>query len=227
LPRAIVFDFDGVIANSEPLHFRAFRDVLADDRVDLSESDYYGRYLGFDDRGVFREVARDRGLPWTPGRIDDLIRRKAVRLEALERDVSVLFPGAREAIGRFAPLCPLAIASGALRDEILRVLDHEDLRKCFAVIVAAEDTPASKPAPDPYLRAVRELAAVMGAPLAASECVAIEDSKWGIESARRAGLRAVAITNTYPADAISGAELIVDHLDTLTWELLSSLDGRV
>ena len=63
--RAIVFDFDGVIANSEPLHFRAFRDVLADQGVDLAEHDYYTRYLGFDDLGAFRAIATDRGRTWS------------------------------------------------------------------------------------------------------------------------------------------------------------------
>ena len=91
--KAIVFDFDGVIANSEPLHFRAYRDVLGEEGVALSESDYYGRYLGYDDWGAFRAVASDLGLTWTDASIAALVQRKAVRMEVLERDHSVLFPG--------------------------------------------------------------------------------------------------------------------------------------
>jgi HAD superfamily hydrolase (TIGR01509 family) len=223
LPRAIVFDFDGVIANSEPLHFRALRDTVAAEGVTLTETEYYSRYLGFDDIGALHAIARDGGRAWSPDEIDGLVRRKAQRLEALERDVSVLFPGAEAAIRRLALQCPLAIASGALREEIVRVLGRENLAQHFATIVAAEDTPVSKPAPDPYLRAVEQLSAATGTRLAASDCVAVEDSQWGIVSARSAGLRTVAITNTYPRGALSGAELIVDHLDALTWELLNSL----
>ena len=63
--QAIVFDFDGVIANSEPLHFRAFQDVLSEEGVDLSERAYYDRYLGFDDRGVFATVGFERGRSWS------------------------------------------------------------------------------------------------------------------------------------------------------------------
>src|SRR5947209_7507493 len=96
--RAIVFDFDGVIANSEPLHFAAFRDVLAEHGVELSEADYYERYLGFDDVGVFRAVAADQRLDWTGDRLLDLVTTKAARVELLERDRSVLFPGAEIAI---------------------------------------------------------------------------------------------------------------------------------
>ena len=79
--RAIVFDFDGVIANSEPLHFQAYRDVLADEGLTLTEPDYYARYLGFDDVGVFQALSAAGG--WAPADIADLVARKAVRLEAL------------------------------------------------------------------------------------------------------------------------------------------------
>src|SRR5229473_5851804 len=139
--RAIVFDFDGVIANSEPLHFQAYRDVLAARQVALTEHDYYGRYLGFDDVGAFQAIAADRSLAWTRADIDALVARKAVRLEALERDVSVLFPGAADAIRRASAAMPIAIASGARGDEIRRLLRRESLSACFTAIVAAEDTP--------------------------------------------------------------------------------------
>src|SRR5438874_377628 len=96
--RAIVFDFDGVLANSEPLHFCAFRDVLAGERVTLTESDYYDRLLGYDDVGVFRELASDRGQPWSMEHIAALVTKKAARMEVLEADESVLFPGAETAV---------------------------------------------------------------------------------------------------------------------------------
>ena len=220
--RAIVFDFDGVIANSEPLHFRGYRDVLAEVGVALAEADYYARYLGFDDLGAFEAVARDRGLTWSGARIQDLIARKAARLEALERDVSVLFPGAADAIRRAAVRMPVAIASGARGEEIRRVLVKEQLLSCFTAIVAAEDTPVSKPAPDPYLRALALLAPAFGDPLQAAECVAIEDSQWGLNSARAAGLRTVAVTNTYRAGELS-ADLTIASLQAMNLDLLSHL----
>ncbi len=219
--RAIVFDFDGVIANSEPLHFCGYRDVLAEEGVTLAEEDYYAHYLGFDDVGAFEAIGNRHGAGWSRERIRDLVARKAIRLEELERDVSVLFPGAADAIRRASDAMPIAIASGARGEEIRRVLDREGLSDCFTAIVAAEDTAVSKPAPDPYLRALALLAARCHR-LEASECVAIEDSHWGLESARTAGLRTVAVTNTYAADLLS-ADLTIGSLHDMDLDLLDRL----
>jgi beta-phosphoglucomutase len=222
--RAVVFDFDGVIANSEPLHFQAYRDVLAARRVALSEHDYYARYLGFDDVGAFQAIAGDRGLAGTRADVDTLVARKALRLEELERDVSVLFPGAANAVRRAAAAMPIAIASGARGAEITRVLRRENLARCFTAIVAAEDTPLSKPAPDPYLRAVALLRAAVGGTLDARHCVAIEDSRWGLESARAAGLRTVAVTNTYEKSALTdAADLVIPSLEAMDLDALARL----
>ena len=215
--RAIIFDFDGVIANSEPLHLRAFQDVLAKAGTGLIEKDYYTRYLGFDDFGVFTTVGADLGRNWSSREIADFVADKALRLEQLERDVSVLFPGAADAIRRAAAAVPIAIASGALGPEIRRILRRNDLEKHFAAIVSAEDTPLSKPAPDPYQRAVSLLRPhVAGPALQPSECVAVEDSRWGLESARVAGLRTVAITSAYDrAELAPYADLVIGSIAEL------------
>jgi beta-phosphoglucomutase len=221
--RAIVFDFDGVIANSEPLHFRAFRDVLAGRGVELTEPDYYTRYLGYDDLGAFRAIAKDRGHTWSAGDLTSLTADKAVRMETLERDASVLFPGAADAIRRAAAAVPIAIASGALGVEIRRVLDGANLTHHFRAIVAAEDTAAGKPAPDPYQRAVALLSESVGDTVLAAECIAIEDSRWGIASARAAGLRAVGVTSSYDAGELFEADLIIGSLAELNIASLQRL----
>ena len=223
--RAIVFDFDGVIANSEPLHLRTYQTVLAAEGIALSEDDYYSRYLGFDDVRAFETIARDQGVAWSRERIVELIAKKAARMEELERDVSVLFPGAADLIRRASRAVPIAIASGALGAEIRRVLDRERLTSCFAAIVAAEDSPASKPAPDPYLRALALLRAHGCADLEARDCVAIEDSPWGLQSARGAGLRTVAVAHTYPASSLHDADLVVERVAELSLESLARLCG--
>jgi HAD superfamily hydrolase (TIGR01509 family) len=203
-----------VLANSEPLHFRAFRDVLAANGVALSEADYYGRYLGFDDVGSFAAIARDRGLAWDALVIAELTRKKAAVMEALEHDVSVLFPGAADVVRRAARAVPIAIASGALGHEIRRILDREALTHHFSAIVSAEDTVVSKPAPDPYLHALALLSRLFTEPLVASDCAAVEDSVQGLESARTAGLRTVAVAQTYPAEALR-ADLVIPTIDRL------------
>ena len=178
--RAIVFDFDGVIANSEPLHFSAFRDVLNEDGVVLTEADYYARYLGYDDVGVFEAVGAAHGQ-WTRERVADLVARKAVRLEALERNGSILSRGGRRHSARVARSdcdCLLASASrfGACP---ARAPD-----RCFTAIVAAEDVPVKAGARS-YLRAVVLLRDACGGRLAPADCVAIEDSRGDWSRTRR------------------------------------------
>jgi beta-phosphoglucomutase len=221
--RAVVLDFDGVLANSEPLHYRGFRDVLAGRGVDLSEREYYARYLGYDDAGAFAAIAADRGMSWTQRDIARLIGDKAARLEELERNHSVLFPGAVELVRRLAAGGAVAIASGALREEISRVLDRASLTPFIRTVVAAGDTAASKPAPEPYLLAVQQLSATDGGPYQSGECAAVEDSRWGLVSAQTAGLITVGVTHTYPASELAGATAIVSGLDAITWEFLRSL----
>lgn len=220
--RAIVFDFDGVIANSEPLHYRAFHHVLEQSGVEFHNKDYYDRYLGYDDAGVFKALAADRRLQWTSDDIAGLVQSKAHILEGLEQAGSILFPGADAAIRRAATRMPLAIASGALGAEIRRVLDREGLTSYFKAIVAAEDTAVSKPAADPYRRAVTLLAEAVGAPIQPNECVAVEDSPWGLESARAAGLRTVAVAHTYDRAALH-ADVVITSLDELDVEMMKRL----
>ena len=220
--QAIVFDFDGVIANSEPLHLRAFQQTLADRQVTLTAADYYTRYLGYDDDGVFRHVASDRGVTVTDDEIEGLVARKGEYIQRLLSAGEVLFAGAADFIRQAAAAVPVAIASGAQRHEIDEILEATGLRGHFGVIVAAGDTVRGKPAPDPYARAF-ELLQASDTSLRLDRCVAIEDSRWGLDSARGAGLRCVAVMNSYPASELPGAELIVEGLHTLTLSMLHQL----
>ncbi len=225
LPAAIVFDFDGVIANSEPLHLETFQQVLATIGVRLDAAEYYERYLGYDDEGALRAVLSDRGLPADDGEVARLIAGKAQLLPRLLASEGILVPGAAACVARLGAVLPLAIASGARREEIELVLEARDLRHQFEVIVASGETPRSKPHPDPYARAIAELGALgripAGTPAAA--CVAIEDSHWGIASAQAAGLACVALTTSYPREALGLADHVVDSLDELTPALLAGL----
>ena len=207
--RAIVFDFDGVLANSEPLHFRALQELLASLGVTLTEPDYYSTYVGYDDVGVFQIIAAREGWALDARQVARLVERKSEIFQDLTASADVLFPSAIPCIERLAPVFPLGIASGALRHEILTILRHHRLEDRFAFVVASGDTPLGKPAPDPYVRA----AALHGQP--ASACLAIEDSRWGIESARAAGLFCVGVTTTYPATELCNADRVVDSLDAV------------
>jgi beta-phosphoglucomutase len=223
--QAIVFDFDGVIADSEPLHLKAFQQALAEEGIVLERDEYFTRYLGYDDVGMFEALARDRGLAWTDRHVTALVARKGTKLQATLAAGDVLFPGAAAFIRAAAAEVPIAIASGALRHEIVQIIEAAGLDDLFAVIVASGDTPQSKPSPAPYLLAFEQLQAT-AATLDRQRCVAIEDSVWGLESARGAGLRCVGVTTSYAADQLAGAELIVDGLRALTIPALERLCER-
>jgi beta-phosphoglucomutase len=225
--QAIVFDFDGVIADTERLHLRASQIVLGAKGIDLGEQEYYGRYLGFDDAGMFRALSTDRNLQFDEQTVAALVAAKTRTWESLIPGGPVLFPGAADCIRRLGRRVPLAIASGALRHEIDLILSRAGLDTCFSAVVSASDNLPSKPAPDFYLQALARLQQVRGnqSPenILGARTVAVEDSRWGLESARRAGLRAVAVTHTYPAAELAGADLVVRSLDQLTVECLDQL----
>jgi beta-phosphoglucomutase len=224
--QAVIFDFDGVIANSEPLHLMAYQQLLAEEAIELTPAEYYTKYLGYDDQGVFEALSHDRGLQWSDGDVDALIERKGKRMHDILRSGSVLFPGAVQFIREAAASVPIAIASGAQRHEILEIVDSAGLRDAFSAIVASGDTPESKPSPAPYRLAFEQLCAASGVKLDPKRSVAIEDSHWGLESAKGAGLRLVGVTNTYPAHELVSAELVVDGLSALTLAALDRLCTR-
>jgi beta-phosphoglucomutase len=220
--QAVFFDFDGVIADSEPLHLRAYQAVLEPAGIQLEKEDYYARYLGYDDEGMFQAVVSDRGLAVDGATIDKWIASKSNIVEEMLSASTVLFPGAATCVRMFADRgVPLAIASGALEPEIAMVLEHAGLRECFAAIASASDGVRGKPAPDLYLLAIAKLRErVVVEP---SACIAIEDSHWGLEAARSAGLRCVAVAHTYAASELGIADLVVNSLGELTLNNIDDL----
>ena len=221
----VIFDFDGMLADSEPLHLQAYQAVLAPRGIELATTDYYDRYLGFDDLGVFRALARDQEWELSDETLSELIRVKGERFDTLVGQGDALFPGAADCVCRVAAEVPVAIASGALGPDIETMLSIAGLRHHVKVIVASGDTPRSKPAPDPYQRAVellRPFTAAAGHD--PNGCfVAIEDSKWGIASALGAGLRCLGVAQTYPADELHAAHLVVSTIGDVALDALRSL----
>ena len=214
---AIVFDFDGVLADTEPLHLAAFQDAFGRRGWTLDAAAYFDRYLGFEDRDLVRAFAIDARLALAPGDEDALIAAKARAYEGRLAQRSVLFPGAPAAIRRLSLHFHLAIASGSVRAEIDAALGSAGLAPAFQVIVGADDVARSKPAPDLYLTAIAQL----GVP--ASRAVAIEDSRWGLASARAAGLRTIAVTTSYPAATLASADVVVGSLDEIAVDLVARL----
>lgn len=227
-PVAVVFDFDGVIANSEPLHFEALRTVLATRGFELPREDYYTHFLGFNDEDALCAIAAHYDWPLGQSVRTALVDEKLRTMVGLLGAPDVLYPDAASCVRRLSRTLPLAIASGAKRDEIELVLHANDLAGQFRCIVASGETERSKPAPDPYARAVQLLQSGGAIPATAdvpARCVAIEDSAWGIQSAKDAGLRCIGITTSYPAAELKDADFVVDALSEVTPDLLARVVG--
>jgi beta-phosphoglucomutase len=225
---ATLFDYNGVLVDDEAVHLAAFRDVLAPLGVDVSEQAYWDRYIGFDDRAGFRAILEDVGQSVTEQRIAELVAAK--RPAYLERAKTELsgFPGAADLVRRRHAVGPVAIVSGALREEVEFGLDHLGVRGLIDCIVAAEDTTASKPDPQGYALAVARLSASLGR--AASErAVVIEDSLAGIAAAKSVGLPCIAVAHSYSRVELerSPADCVVDTIADIDDTRLADLYRRL
>jgi len=217
--RALIFDFNGVLADDDPIHMEAFRQVVVEEGLCFTDEEYLDTYLPLNDWDCFKTLYHRHARPLSAGKLDDLIRRKSVYyFQAIEHK-TVLFAEAASAVKAGAGRFPVAIASGARRDEILHILKSGALDGYFAAIVSAEDVQFGKPHPEPFLRAHEKLKE-RDPSLETSACVAIEDSIGGIQSAHAAGMRCLAVAHSYKPDRLSQArpEWIIDSLaDFVSW----------
>ncbi len=226
--RAILFDFNGVLVDDEPLHLELFQRVLGEEGIELTREDYYAHYLGYDDRDCFTAVLEAAGCETTPERLARLIERKAVYYqERVERQGFPAFPGGPELIAQAAGAgLMLGVVSGALKAEVEGALEQLGLRSCFKTVVAADDVERSKPDPAGYRRGfddLNNLAPRPARPFAAREVLAIEDSPAGLEAAAACGLATLGVAQTYPAARLAGADRVVEAIAGLTLERLRSL----
>jgi len=223
--RAVIFDFNGILVDDEPIHLEMFQKVLSEEGLPLTKDRYYARYLGMDDRGCFKAAYHDQGRSLEETTLAELIQRKAVYYrKAIEKGTTV-FPGAKKLIPQLASSYPLAIASGALRSEIEMIMQSIGLRTYFQVIISSEDINEGKPDPTIFLKALESLNRenLNSKPIRPSECLVIEDSKEGILGAQRAGMKCLAVTNSHPAEELGQADAIVGSLEEVTIALLESL----
>lgn len=222
--QAVIFDFDGVIVDSEPFHYRAFQEVLRPLGLGFTWEEYLATYIGFDDRDAFRAVHHLAGRPLDERELHGLIERKALVFPQVVAGSAVPYPGVVELIRELAANVPLALCSGALRSDIEPILAQLGLNTAFSVMVTADDVHVSKPDPASYALSVARLQETF--PLAAitpAHCLAIEDTPAGIASAIGAGVRVVAVTNSYPAEQLTTATLVVDSLANLTYQALAAI----
>jgi HAD superfamily hydrolase (TIGR01509 family) len=226
--RAVLFDFNGVLVDDEPIHLESFQRVLGEEGVTLTADEYYAHYLGFDDRGCFAAVLKEAGEQPTVPRLMRLIARKSSYYQERIRGRGYpLFPGAAELVRELAAAGRmLGVVSGALRDEVEGALRQSGLRNLFKVLVTAEDVAEGKPHPEGYLRALEDLSSLPPLPerlIHPHEVLAVEDSPAGLAAAAEAGFVTLGVAQTYPAAHLRGADAVVGNLSGLTLAGLEKL----
>lgn len=215
--KAVIFDMDGVIVDSESRHERAYLEVVQElgygDNHGLRFTDYVGR----SDETLWRDfIAKHR----PPQPMEELLARKTQRVVEIIQREQPLFEGLPELVGRLARRYTLALASGSDRPVVEAVLRLDGLRRFFSAVVSAPDIKHGKPAPDIFLRAAELLK------VAPHECWVIEDSKPGVAAGLAAGMRVIAITNTHPADELSHAHHVVGTYGQIEHLLLPRDSGE-
>ena len=224
--RAVIFDFDGIIVNSEPLILKLTQEMAAREGWSVSEAEYYRDYLALDDRGIVEHLYATHGRPVDRTRRDELVNWKGQRYQEIIRDGLPGIPGVAEFITDLANRYPLAIASGSLYAEIDHLLSKLGLRTKFSVLATADDCQRSKPDPEVYLTALLRLRALPNfrdVPLQAEECLAVEDAPLGVVAAQAAGFKCLALTHSRPAAELQHADMVASEYGGLRMRDLLAL----
>ena len=215
--KIIIFDFDGVILDSENSHFITFNEGLKNLNINISEDEYYSKYISLDDRGVITNVVNDKNISVTNEEIDMIIKNKNDYFESRLIDNSKLFPGVEELIIQLSKNFVLSIGSGANRSEIIKTLKNNNIYDYFEIIVSANEVNNPKPNPETYNRVLDNI----NTDFNINEIIVIEDSPGGIEAAKSAGLKCIAITNTFDNKQLRKADIIVSNYEDILKYLTS------
>lgn len=213
---AIFFDFNGVIIDDETIQMKAYQEVLRGHEIALTEELYMGA-LGMDDRTFVQSMFAHAKRPLPDTMLEEVLGAKTDLHRQMIEELP-LFPGVLTFLKAASREFQLGLVSMANLAEVSYVFQRANLTPLFSVIVTAEDASVCKPAPDCYLAGLIKLNEKRQhdrqLPLLASECLAIEDSPPGIQSARAAGMRTLGVTNTVSEGALrdAGADVVTRSL---------------
>lgn len=213
-PDAVLFDFDGVLVHSEPLHFRALQQTASEEKLELTEEQYYTELLGYDDRGAFRRLMEINGRTIDKPLLLKLVaRKKKIAEDLIYAKQYAALPGVEQTVRALWRNYPLAICSGALSSEIELMLEGIRLRDCFRVIVSAEDVTVGKPDPECYLRGAERLGQRYHKRLNPRNCIVIEDAPRVIDRLKPLGFFCIGLASHTPAERFDNADVVLHSLD--------------
>lgn len=221
--KAVLFDFNGVIINDEPIHEQLIEELLLVENLRSKRDEIRKFCLGRSDRAGLTDLLTYRGRPVSHTYLDQLIQRKSIayqqRLEQLEK--LPIYPGLYDCIQQLqAADLKLGVVTGAIRSEVEQVLNKLELMEVFSVIVTGDEITLSKPEPEGYLLAVQRLNQLYpDLNVQPGDCLALEDTFVGIIAAQRAGIQGVGIAHTYPLHLLQRwANWAVDRFSDLELE---------
>jgi beta-phosphoglucomutase len=218
--KAVLFDFNGVIINDEPLHQKLIEQLLIEENLRPKPEEFREICLGRSDRACLKDLLGRRGRVVSEDYLSGLIARKSAAYTQQLATIETLptYVGLTDLMFQIrAAQLPMAVVSGAVRREIELVLERLELASYFAVIVSGDDIQRSKPDPQGYLLAVDSLNQQNpDLRLIPAECLAIEDTPAGIQAAQTAGMQVVGVANSYPFHMMQRqANWAVDYLSDL------------
>lgn len=202
--KAVLFDMDGVLSNSEPHHVKAFKIFFKKKGIPLSKADVKDIFGRFDD-DIIRDLCEKKGMKCDVNKW--YWEKRKIVVSLLKKMPIPSFPDAINLVKRVSRKYKVGIGTSSSREEVNVVLKKLKIRKYFNKILGREDVKYHKPSPELYLKLAKKLGAKPG------ECVVIEDSVAGVTAAKRAKMKCIAVLNSFPASKLKKADLIVKSLN--------------
>ena len=227
--KAILFDFNGVIINDESIHQELIDEILLKENLRPSTAEEYKTYcLGKSDRAALQDILTHRGRVITEDYLNKLITNKSqtYRDKLTQLETLPIYNGVKEFLPQVEEKgITMGIVTGALRNEVLWIIEKAGIKHYFDLIISSDDIKTSKPQPEGYLLAVERLSQPpLNKEIEAKDCLIIEDTFAGIEAAKAAKIQVVGVANTYPCHMLQRqANWTVDYLTELELDRIDQL----